>query len=142
MATLTPAGQHRAQPEVPDIQEGLTVPLIPQQGMTQPRREARIAEPAAAQPQKQSEKRPTSAAKQHATTVALQVGVPILVASALILAGLMRSRIEHGLRRLVEKAADMHVPVLLPVAIAETAREVIAGRRAFAEATTDPQTVE
>lgn len=141
MATLTPTGQRIAVPEVPDVKEELTAPHTPQQGVTQPRSEGRVAEPVAAQPKTQSEKRPPSAARTRAKTVALQVGVPILVASTFILAGLMRPQIERGLRRLVEKAADLSVPALLPVAIAEIAREVIAGRRAFAETIADPHAV-
>ncbi|HEU5442016.1 MAG TPA: hypothetical protein VFU88_22235 [Ktedonobacterales bacterium] len=137
MATLTPTEHRVVEPEVADVKEERLVSLIPEREMTQPQQVRPIAEYAAAQP----EKRPTPAATNRATTVALQVGVPILVASALILAGLMRPRIEHGLRRLVEKAADMHVPVLLPVAIAESVREVINSRRAFAETTADPDAV-
>lgn len=68
-------------------------------------------------------------------------GAGILVAAmALIVtvfvAGFMRTRVERGVRhtyrRLADIADDIDVPLLLPLTIVETIREVLAGRRVMA----------
>ncbi len=67
--------------------------------------------------------------------------VSLLVAGAAIIvtvfaAGFMRTRVERGLgrlfRRIADSADEIEVPLLLPLTIAETIREVLAGRRVMA----------
>ena len=57
----------------------------------------------------------------------------LLVVITLFVAGFMRIRTERAARRMLEKVEDIEVPLLLPVTIAETAWELVAGRRSITE---------
>lgn len=69
------------------------------------------------------------------------VGVGVLIAATAIIAGVfgagfMGKRIEKTVRRLsrriVDSSYDINIPLMLPLAIAETLREMLVGRRVMA----------
>ncbi len=75
---------------------------------------------------------------QENINTAKVASISLLVAGAAIIvtvfaAGFMRTRVERGLGRLfsriADSAAEIEVPLVLPLTIAETIREVLAGRR-------------
>lgn len=90
-------------------------------------------QPPVARSEKQGRKRSPSTANHFARTTARDGGMALLVVIALFVAGVMRIRTERAARRMLEKVEDIEVPLLLPVTIAETAWELVAGRRSITE---------
>lgn len=82
---------------------------------------------------KQGQKRSPSTANQFARTTARDGGMALLVVITLFVAGFMRIRTERAARRMLERVEDIEVPLLLPVTLAETAWELVAGRRSITE---------
>jgi len=76
-----------------------------------------------------------------ARTTTLIAGGAILVAVALFAAGFMRTGIEQALRRVVDRFAEVEVPVVLPLTIAETVRELRTDKRIMSEARADQREV-
>lgn len=60
----------------------------------------------------------------------------VLIFAAVFVAGFMRTRVERGVRRLSrrlgDRAANIDVPLALPLAVADTIRQVLAERRGTA----------
>jgi hypothetical protein len=111
------------------------------QNMSQPQQEGSVAIRTSGVPGKQVETQLVGSVEHVARTTTLIAGGAILVAVALFAAGFMRTGIEQALRRFVERVEEVDVPVLLPVTIAETVRELRTDMRIMSEMRADQRAV-
>jgi len=109
--------------------------------MTPPQQEGSVAIRKSEAPGKQGETQLAGKAEHVARTTTLIAGGAILVAVALFAAGFMRTGIEQALRRVVDRFAEVEVPVVLPLTIAETVRELRTDKRIMSEARADQREV-
>jgi hypothetical protein len=109
--------------------------------MTQPQQEGSIAIRKRGVPGKQGETQLAGNAEHVARTTTLIAGGAILVTVALFAAGFMRTGIEQALRRVVDRFAEVEVPIVLPLTIAETVRELCTDMRIMSEARADQREV-
>jgi len=132
MAVRPPGEQGVAQPPVPSRDDLLSshraTPNVVQPGQGD-RSTAADEEVEAAQV-------PHSAYTLREPT-AIIAGVAILAAVVLFVAGGYRRRIESLLLRLLEKAGDSQLPLILPVSIVEIAREMLLDRQAVSMSAAD-----
>jgi hypothetical protein len=111
------------------------------QNMTPPQQEGSVATRKSGVPGKKGETQLVGSAEHVARTTTLIAGGAILVAVALFAAGFMRTGIEQAFRRFVERVEEVDVPVLLPVTIAETVRELRTDMRIMSEMRADQRAV-
>ena len=109
--------------------------------MTPPQQEGSVAIQKSGVPGKQGETQLAGNAEHVARTTTLIAGGAILVAVALFAAGFMRTGIERALRRVVDRFAEVEVPVVLPLTIAETVRELRTDMRIMSETRADQREV-
>ena len=111
------------------------------QNIIQPQQEGSVAIRKSGVPGKQGETQLVGSAEHVARTTTLIAGGDILVAVALFAAGFMRTGIERALRRVVDRFAEVEVPVVLPLTIAETVRELRTDMRIMSETRADQREV-
>lgn len=134
MAIQTPTEAQR------DVKERLPASQVTQPVIAKPQQEGPATGRMPASQDEHVKERPAPVSNDHlARSAAIDVGVAAVVAATLFVAGLMRSRIERVVRRLIENAEDIDVPLSLPIAVVETVREVLADRRIVAESSADRQ---
>jgi hypothetical protein len=130
MTVQTSVQQHVAQP---DLKEDLLASHSADQSMTREQQQGSIAEGLREAKGEQD--------RNVATTTPAVGGVGVLIGVALVIvgvfvAGLMGITTEQAVRRLfrrvVDSSYDINVPLLLPVAVVETVREMLVGRRVMA----------
>jgi hypothetical protein len=109
--------------------------------VTPPQQEGSVAIRKSGVPGKHRETQLAGNAEHVARTTTLIAGGAILVAVALFAAGFMRTGIEQALRRFVERVEEVEVPVLLPLTIAETVRELRTDMRIMSETRADQREV-
>jgi hypothetical protein len=109
--------------------------------MTPTQQEGSVAIRRRGMPGKSGETQLVSNAEHVARTTTLIAGGAILVAAALFAAGVMRTGIEQALRRFVETVGEVEMPVLLPLTIAETVRELRTDMRIMSEMRADQRAV-
>ena len=130
MAVHDSAIQRAAQP---DAQEDLLASQSATQNMTLPQQDDSCAFRESPTRGKQGEHRPAGDTERVGRTSVLVAGGAILVAVAIFGAGFMRAPIEQALRRLRDRIEVVEVPLVLPVTIAETVRELRADSRIRSE---------
>jgi hypothetical protein len=109
--------------------------------MTQQQQEGSVAIRKSEVPGKQGKMQLAANAEHVARATTLITGGAILVAVALFAAGFMRTGIEQALRRFVDRFEEVEMPVLLPLTIAETVRELRTDMRIMSETRADQREV-
>jgi hypothetical protein len=109
--------------------------------MAESQQEGNVATRKSGMPGKLGKTQLAGNAEHVARTTTLIAGGAILVAVALFAAGFMRTGIEQALRRFVERVEEVEVPVVLPLTIAETVRELRSDMRIMSETRADQRDV-
>jgi hypothetical protein len=130
MAVHESANQRAAQP---DAQEDLLAPQSATQSMTLPQQDESLVQRESPTQGKQGEQRLAGDAEHVGRATVLVAGGAILVAVAIFGAGFMRTPIEQALRRLRDRIAIVDLPLVLPITIAETVRELRTDSRIMSE---------
>lgn len=130
MAVHESANQRAAQP---DAQAELLAPQSATQNMTLPQQDESLAQRESPMQGKQGDHRLACDAAHVERATVLIAGGAILVAVAIFGAGFMRAPIEQALRRLRERIEIVDLPLVLPITIAETVRELRTDSRIMSE---------
>ena len=70
-----------------------------------------------------------SRATENTTTTAIIVSIAVAAAGALFAAGVLRPHLTRAFHRLMDSAEEIRVPLVLPMVLAELARELISDRQ-------------